>query len=189
MRYPRYLMALDAFGVLSMSSGVAFVLCSEALRPNDRIDSLWANMATEMIGIWVGVRLIDWIIRRNESATKARVRTVRNMRFVERKLKEFLEFRRAFDVFEFRKEIAWFKSMLATRSRYLKADERRDVNAFYSKSEELYQALCSCESKNDPRYLEFQDLDGLRELHAHCVALRKIADDNIMDETNEDDGM
>lgn len=189
MRYPRYLMALDAFGVLAISSALAFVLCPEALRPSDRIDSLWANLATEMIGIWVGVRLIDWIIRRNESATKARVRTVRNMRFVERKLKEFLEFRRAFDVFEFQREITWFKSMLVTRNRYLKADERRDVDSFYSKAEELYQALCSCESETDPRYLEFHDLAGLLELHAQCVALRKVADDNIMDETNEDDGM
>jgi hypothetical protein len=189
MRYPRHLMALDAFGVIAMASATSFVLCPQSLRPSDRIDSLWANLATEMIGIWVGVRLIDWIIRRNESATKARVRTVRNMRFVERKLKEFLEVRRAFKVMEFEREIAWFKSMLSTRSRYLKADERRDVDSFYLKAEELYRALCSGESKTDPGYLKFQDLDGLYDLHADCVALRRIADDNIMDETTEDDGL
>jgi hypothetical protein len=59
MRYPNYLRYLDAFGILSLVSAVVYVLLPQEVRPEAHPDGLWGNISSEMIGIWLSVRLID----------------------------------------------------------------------------------------------------------------------------------
>ena|SRR5260221_14552718 len=83
-RYNRYLMALDVFGLISATAVAAYMLLPDEWRLRSNQDGMVANVLSEFVGIWVSVRLIDFFIRSNERRDRARVRSVRNLRLIER---------------------------------------------------------------------------------------------------------
>jgi len=192
MRYPKYLRFLDAFGVLGIVSAIAFVRLPTPLRPEDHLDGLWGNLTSEMVGIWLSVRLIDWIIRTHESFTKARVRIVRNMRFTEKQLHTIVDFQRPYDLKMLYRELEWIESRMPARSRHLRPDEVIDVNAFYAATQALLhhlpgRAAVSLSSVQGDLPVE-NELDIRRALLVVEDA-RKKAEINILEETDEDEGM
>ncbi|WP_435003712.1 hypothetical protein [Xanthomonas arboricola] len=192
MRYPKYLRFLDAFGCLGIFSAIAFVKLPTAQRPEEHLDGLWGNLTSEMVGIWLSVRLIDWIIRKHESFTKARVRIVRNMRFTEKQLHVILDFKRPYDLKMLYRELEWIESLRPARSRHLRVDEAADVAAFYAATSAFLQsfpnqATVSSSSVRDD--LPPVDEAKLREELISIESARKKAEINILDETDEDDGM
>jgi len=138
MVYPKYLRYLDFFGLCAFSSAAFYIWLPEGDRPETHLDNLWGNLSTEMLGIWLGVRLIDWIIRSHESFTKARVRTVRFMRFVEGRMHAVLDFERTHDLKGIYRELDWIMTRLPSRRRHLKLDEQRDLDAFFNKPKSVF---------------------------------------------------
>jgi hypothetical protein len=192
MRYPKYQRYLDAFGALSVLSAIAYWLLPAARRPEEHLDGLWGNLSSEMIGIWLSVRLIDLIIRSHESATKARVRVVRNLRYVERLLHGVLDFRRPFDLNHLFRELDWINSRMPSRRRHLKEDEKRDVEAFYAKLSDLLSHFPPREvvrSLKKTDVLPVTDDQSMSSIFSELEAARRVAEKNILEETDEDDGM
>ena len=192
MRYPKYLRYLDAFGLLAFLSAVIYVLLPENARLESHLDSLWGNFSTEMLGIWLGVRLIDWIIKAHESFTKSRVRTVRFMRFVEARMHAVLDFERTYDLKGIYRELDWIMTRMPSRRRHLKADEQRDLNAFFNKLDEILSMLPDKEAVRkqlDNHDLEIREKDIVRQKLNELEVLRRVAEENILEETDEDDGL
>lgn len=192
MRYPNYLRYLDAFGVLSVVSAAVYVLLPYEARPETRLDGLWGNFSSEMIGIWLSVRFIDWIIRSHESSTKARVRTVRSLRFIERTLNIVVEYRRPFELRHLYRELDWLNSIMPRRRRHLKPDECRDIDAFYAKVDEILTNFPGRNQLSASRTVD--DLPITNEEVAHTLltdleSARRKAELNILEETDEDEGI
>jgi len=187
MYYPKYLRYLDLFGFSGSMSALTYVLLPVGFRPDDHLDSLWGNLSTEMMGIWIGVRFIDLIIRSHESFTKARVRIVRNMRFVERGFHQLIEFRRPIELKNFYREYHWIHDRLGKRFKHLKKDERMDVLRFFGKADEMLAHIPPLESHLQDKF-EIEEIDVYFERLSQLENLRIIAEENILEETDEDDG-
>ena len=104
---------------------------------NSANGSMIANILSELIGIYVSVRLIDFFIRKNETRDKIRIRTVRVMRFIERCVVSVFIFRNGFEVDRLRRETRCVDQIRPKRNKYLSEDEIRDVDAFYSQVTEF----------------------------------------------------
>ncbi len=131
MRYPHYLRGIDAFGVLALLSATLFAVIPEAQRPTDHIDDLWANLSIEMLGIWVAVRLIDFVIKRNEGSTRTRVRVVRGLRWLERLFSTFHRYQGSHELYGLLRDYRWNEARFADRTKHLKRDEIVDVEVFF----------------------------------------------------------
>lgn len=189
MRYPKHLRYLDAFGTLGIVSAVTYVLLPVEHRPADHLDSLWGNFSTEMIGIWLSVRFIDWIIRSHESFTKARVRVVRNMRFLDKLLLGLADFRRPYELVMFHRELKWVKDRLAARLKHLKPDEASDVEQYFSKVDEILLLLPGLAELGPKDSFEIEEIERYLDTLKELEKLRHMAEANILEETDEDDGM
>ena len=189
MKYPTYLRFLDAFGALSAIAAVIYVRLPQNLRPVDHLDSLWGNLSTEMLGIWLSVRLIDWIIRSHESFTKSRVRIVRNMRMLERLLLGLVEFRRPYELKMLSRELKWVRERLNRRLRHLKVDEKNQVTEYFRYIDDIVLLLPDHKSIHPTDRFAIADLDRYLVLLDHLELLRLRAEENIFEETEEDDGI
>ncbi len=187
MRYPRYLLALDAFGMVGLLSALAFGLLPQHMRPAAHIDDLWGNVSSEFVGIWVAVRLIDFIIKRNEASTKGRVRTVRGMRYIEQLFFRFHRYPGPHELKNLQREYRWNEARLSKRKQHLSRDEIADVDSFYACAEQLLGLLppTAPAGRDDISYDMAAFDTGLVELER----VRRVAEDNILRETDEDSGL
>lgn len=192
MRYPTYLRYLDLLGVLSLVSAIIYVILPTSARPEEHLDGLWGNLCSEMIGIWLSVRLIDWIIRSHESSTKARVRVVRNLRYIERFVHGIVEFRRPLDLRYLYQELDWINSLMPSRRRRLKSDELAEVDLFYDKVRELLSLFPPREQLSVSKKVDDLPLNNeerCQSLLAEIETARHKAEINILEETDEDEGI
>ncbi|MGC3972014.1 MAG: hypothetical protein QM775_33135 [Pirellulales bacterium] len=187
MRYPLHLQLLDLFGFVALLSVLGFVFLPDAHRPPTHLDDFWGNVSTEMLGIWFGVRFIEWILNSHESKTKARVRIVRGMRILERLFHNVLEFRRSYELVLLDRDYDWTKKMLKSRRKYLSKDECAEVDVFYGIAEKL-RALLPADAP--PRSeIKISDEAEFFRLFLELHAARQKAEQNILDETDEDSGI
>jgi hypothetical protein len=193
MRYPKYLQYLDLLGAVSVASATTYVLLPISARPEDHLDGLWGNLSSEMIGIWLSVRLIDWIIRSHESSTKARVRVVRSLRYVERLLHTVVEFRRSFELRTVYKELDWIESRMPSRRRYLKPDEVSEIDLFYAKVQEFLLLFPPLDQLTHSQNIDHLTMSSSEEkcqtLLAEIENARRNAERNVLEETDEDEGI
>jgi hypothetical protein len=187
-RYNVYLFFLDVFGVLSIL-GVAGYLLLPADRPwSSTTDSMIANVLSEMIGIYVAVRLIEFFTTRNERRNRIRVRIVRNCRFIESLIANMFMLRNGFDVYRLRREIAWISRLRTRRYKHLSVDEIRDLEKFYRLVEQYCGLIPNFASSFDKKIVYVDELKAaglLKEIEEARFAV----DENILEETDEDDGM
>ncbi len=115
------------------------------------------------------------------------------MRYLENLFHQVLDFRRPYHLIQLHRELNWIKKRLAQRERHLEADERADVVAFYGCVDELVAALPTRDeaeiASNDKRLVEIAEIPRLYELIKAVEIARYKAEANILEETNEDEGM
>lgn len=190
MNRRHYMRIVDLIGVLAIISSVTYLLISPAYRPNERLDGLWGNISSELIGIWLAVRLIEWAVRQHDSALKVRVRSVRNLRMLENQLLHFIDsgYLGALRRLDF--EIAWCKGRIVRRSKYLDPDEINDVSKYYEILDKIRSMLPEISDYSSRE--EIKDIiigDEFSSLMASLANARKKAEDNILEETDEDEGL
>ncbi|HQZ66921.1 MAG TPA: hypothetical protein PLY87_17640 [Planctomycetaceae bacterium] len=94
VKYPKYLIFLDTVGIFALVAAIGLSRMPGNEQEVSRLHEMFSGICTELIGIWVGVRFIDWIIRTQEDRKKARVRTARGMRFIVNSAHELYETKR-----------------------------------------------------------------------------------------------
>ena len=142
-----------------------------------------------MVGIWFAVRFIDWALRSHETWSKARVRTVRNMRFLEGQVHHVVDSGGAEPLRRLIFEVDWAKKQLVLRSRHLKPDERTDTNAFYAVIDNIMSLMPEYDGIAEKGYFDIEKTPELKVLLKGLSSERKTAEDNILKETDEDDGL
>ncbi len=71
--YRNYLYFINVFGAVSVAATILYLATPDSYHPSERIDSFIGNVCTEMLGIWIGVRFIEWAIRGYDTWAKARL--------------------------------------------------------------------------------------------------------------------
>jgi hypothetical protein len=188
-RYNRYLMALDVFGLISATAVAAYMLLPDEWRLRSNQDGMVANVLSEFVGIWVSVRLIDFFIRSNERRDRARVRSVRNLRLIERMVVNVLLFKNGYEVTNLRRELTWTDSMRQQRNRFLATDEIADVDAFYALAYEFCSLIPEFDTLLHRDAVTFTNEDAAKEIEVRIEAARLKAEKNILEETEEDTGL
>jgi hypothetical protein len=173
--YNRYQFALDCFGMTSLALVVVYLLIPEGSRLSNTQDGMLANVLSEMVGIWIAVRLIGFFILQSDRRDRIRVRTVRSMRFFEAQIKHVIAADFSIGpVQRLRDELKWSTNLRADRERYLSEDEIKDVRRYYD--------LVS-------QFAEREGHGSSDELVNQIMHARVAAEQNILEETQEDYGM
>jgi hypothetical protein len=196
MRYRRFHLLLDVFGLIGIALAVSYYLIGHQLPDKDKdpeLFSLWGNFATEIVGIWIGVRLIDYVIQSNEKKHSSRLHLVRNMRFLKRETSRAIEFFGSHEVGSLRFELDWAKDISIKRHHYLSKDEITDLNDFYDLIAELIPRLEKIANLKDSYYKndetrEFVDKERqyLKSTLDKVEEARRKAEFNILEETEEE---
>ena len=103
-----------------------------------------------------------------------------------------VEFRRPFELRQLYRGLEWINSLMPSRRRHLKPDECLDIDAFYAKVEELLahfperNQLSASRTVDD---LPITNEDAAHLLLADLESTRQKAELNILEETDEDEGI
>jgi hypothetical protein len=204
IRYNRFHLLLDIFGLAGVILTILFYTKGHALRlRNEELYNLWVAFAAGIVTLWVGVRIIEYLIRKNEKTTSARIRIVRNMRFLVQKLRNHAEYPRRGDFEQLTFEFNWAQKMFNNYRRAFRADEIKDVNSFYAQLGQalphfgsLLQAKTDADSRLDSGDREAARADSRKkfdtiqqELWSFMPRLeeaRMTAEKNILKETEEE---
>ena len=152
-------------------------------------EGMFANVLSELIGIYISVRLIDLIIRKNETRDRVRVRTVRTMRFVERCVANILLFKNGFEVDRLRRELLWSEQLREKRNKHLSSDEIQDLNLFYGRVVEFTTLIPDYLTVFDGGRITVGDEEAAIRLLHEIEEARYAAEKNILEETEEDAGL
>ena len=190
MSYKKYLVYVDIFGLFSVISTILYVYSDKIFTSiPDKVSGVWGNLSTELIGIWFGVRLIDWIIKSNDKSTSNRIITLRNMRFLTKQAERVVEFGYRHDSKILNKEVKWFKNVFVQRSRYFSIDEIRDINHFIDSLSDFLTQINNVISPSGGDVKLELSASGEKKffnLIENIDELRLVAEANILVETPEE---
>ena len=191
IRYNKYILALDIFGILSTALTILYLVGPDYLKPADpREDGMLANVLSELIGIWVSVRLIEFFIRKNESRDRLRVRVVRNARMFENISRDIYHFMRGHDAFKLRRELEWVSSVKPARMIHLSRDEVDDFDSFFTAVNDFARLIPDFRTRgDDPSPLVLPERERMKELVEIIHESRVKLERNILEETDEDSGL
>tara|TARA_Y100000310_G_scaffold63013_1_gene58296 strand:+ start:6190 stop:6762 length:573 start_codon:yes stop_codon:yes gene_type:complete len=190
VNYKKYLVYVDLFGIFAVISTV-FYIYSDQLFSNipEKFSGVWGNLSTELIGIWFGVRLIDWIIKSNDKSTNNRIVTLRNMRFLTKQAERVIEFGYRHDSKILNKEVNWFKTVMSQRARFFSRDELQDINNYIDSLTDFLMQVNSVISPSSGD-VQLKLAEHIEEkffsLIENIDELRLIAEANILEETPEE---
>lgn len=190
VNYKKYLVYVDLFGVFAVISTILYIYSDQLFSSMpDKVSGIWGNLSTELIGIWFGVRLIDWIIKSNDKSTNNRIVTLRNMRFLTKQAERVVEFGYRHDSKILNKVVTWFKTVISQRARYFSTDEVQDINNYINSLTDFLTQINNVISPSggDVR-LELAEHAEQKffSLIENIDELRLIAEANILEETPEE---
>ena len=155
---------------------------------DEKYFSVWGNLSTELIGIWLSVRLIEYAIRSHETSTKARVRTVRHFRGMERRLHRIVEYKSPRDLKLYYREYNWGKTIIKKRHKHFSPDEIQDISGFYSILDNILSQFPEIPDGDLDKRMKFST-SNIDENFAKLEQVRLVVERNILEETDEDEGI
>jgi|GEM_PF-3490477 len=196
MRYRRAHLLLDLFGLIGVLLAVSYYVIGHQTPENQKdqeLGSLWANISTDILGIWLGVRLIDYIIERRAKEDRARLSTVRNLRYLMGQLRRAIEFAGRHEIATLKTEVEWGSEIFKKRIKYFSADEIRDMDAFFTQMrmafpllEKLSQLRAASYSGQQSREAYEKETETAWASLAAFEAAFRTAERNILEETQEE---
>jgi hypothetical protein len=144
MSYRKFHLFLDLFGILGVGLAISYYLVSHQVPEQNKdqeLFNLWGNFSTEIIGIWIGVRLIDYVIQQNEKKHFSRIKIVRNMRFLISTARSSIDFSNRPAIAKLNYEINWSNKVFSSRQIFLSQDKINDVEDFYLALINFFQEL------------------------------------------------
>lgn len=184
---------LDLFGIASFIAALAFYALSQYPNAvgNEALGALWANLATEGLGIWLTVRIIDRLLRHEDKWRKTRVSLVRNCRYLVRALKIANVQRRTIDVDLVRRELRYAAQRLERTKEHLDATEIEAVSTLHSSIDNRLDELEDEIKEPPPRPGSIEAIIGVIDLSGVSLALIELeletVESEILDESPEDD--
>jgi hypothetical protein len=155
-RYNRIQLLLDIFGLVGVALTILFYIKGHTVRlQNEELYNLWVAFATGIITLWIGVRIIEHLIRKHEKTSSNRIRAVRNMRFLMNRFRDHVEYPRRGDLDQLRFELDWAKKMFSNHRRVFQRDEINDVSSFYAKFEQALPRFIDLLQAKDDSNLPF----------------------------------
>lgn len=79
-KYRSAIWVVDVIGFTGVFLLIAGFVVGAPLLP-EFVVSFFQNFGVEILGAWISVRLLEWVIRKREEAESARTRVLRHTRF------------------------------------------------------------------------------------------------------------
>ncbi|WP_026941461.1 hypothetical protein [Hellea balneolensis] len=185
MRYSRYHFFLDLFGVAGLTSGILF---ANEFFEIKGIDNAWVNflesMTPEFIGIYISIRIIDYIFQSYQSRNEARIGIARSMRVLQRSLMDLEDFRVKKHLWLYYKERDWFENQFRSRAKFLNRNEVVAVQNFLACIKEIDEKLPDANISQIGERLELE-LGTISDHLERLDKLRIAAQGNILEEFPE----
>jgi hypothetical protein len=183
----KYVVWIDLFGIVAALATVAYyVVAHRTTAPDQELFTLWANICTEAVGIYVSVRVLEFLVRNNQERRTARIGLVRNSRFLLRLARTATYHVTPLNIDNINHEMDYTDYIFSRRKRFLTEDERECLNAFYIALCEHSALLRSVGSHAGPGPIPRSDAERLRTSLESVEVKRHIAEQNIFEETAEE---
>jgi len=166
----RWLLLLDIVGLIAVGSAVVYVAFGETLVESESaIWTLWGNFTTDLILIWLGVRVIDAVARWSQAWSEIRGEIRANLRYMAALAEDLTPRYYDWNLSSLRREVEWFtRSIEETRARVasLTEDEKQALRAAMARGEEAVDASAAYIHEREHASGTRLVLEALFDLHA-----------------------
>ncbi|MDB5128139.1 hypothetical protein, partial [Mucilaginibacter sp.] len=180
----RFWFWIDFLGVfLSLTLTITYLVWGNYA--SEHLQNLWSNLAVEIAGVWISVRIIDFLLQRSKSFRKSRFQTLDNLNFFYRKVQDIIIFSTLHeaDVQVLGKEVVYFDKRWGNRKKQFYKDEKEQIDLLMIEMNNIYQFIKSQQDKTDP------DVDFKNRLKEKAYSFSEkleVLRLNIWEETNPD---
>jgi len=160
-------------------------------RFSDHIQNLWSNLAIEVLGVWLSVRIIDFLIQRHRSFRETRFHQLRNLGFFADTATHSITYSpKARDIEIMEQEILYFEKRWPKRQRHFYKDEREQILLLRNSMPPIIETCKNLALSADQHFSEIdyaKHKESLKELlYRYRTNLEQLRD-NIWEESHPDD--
>jgi len=207
-RYFRFWFWIDLVGLaLSVILIISYLVCGYNF--DEHIQNLWSNLAIEILGVWLSVRIIDFLLQRHKNFRDTRLQQLRILQYFYDTGINVLEYGVAYqrDIDSLKREIKYFDKRWLRRKKHFYKDEIEQIDQLRQSMPEIVdksvlikrsdekQDSYSAKPFNEQQDQERADLRKehieLKNLLRNCLSqyLERLENlrENIWEETHPDD--
>ena len=158
---------------------------------SDHLQNLWSNLSIEVLGVWLSVRIIDFLIQRHKSFKEIRFQQLRNLGYFENVATDILTYSpKERDINLLIREIKYFDKRWAKRKKHFFKDEKEKVDDLRKTMPEI---IDTCKEMAYKKEIESDEVDykKLKEkLREQLIIYRESLDkliENVWEESHPDD--
>jgi hypothetical protein len=180
----RFWFWIDFLGVfLSLTLTITYLVWGNYA--SEHLQNLWSNLAVEIAGVWISVRIIDFLLQRSKSFRKSRFQTLDNLNFFYRKVQDIIIYSTLHDadVQVLGKEVLYFDKRWGNRKKQFYKDEKEQIDLLIIDMNNIYQFIKSQQDKTEP---DVAFKDSLKEKAYSFSEKLECLRLNIWEETNPD---
>lgn len=153
VRGRRFIILIDILAL-----GIGGLLCAAyvAHRPGDALENLWPNLGTELLGVWISIRVIESLLRKSDERSGIRNTLVGNLAYMLRIAQQLLPDLYHFNINDFRHEVKWFAEVRRARERHLSKDEKADIASTFEAAAALLRSVEALSTSDKRAQLAFE---------------------------------
>jgi len=189
-KYIRFWFWIDLVGlVFSIILIVSYLIWGDNVSAH--LQNLWSNLSIDVLGVWLSVRIIDFLLQRHRTFKEIRFQLLRNFDYFENVAANILIYGpKERDINLLEREMKYFDKRWPKRKKHFFNDEKEQVNALMKIRQEIVDTCKQLAYKGN---IESDEVDYkklkeiLREqLFMYRNSLEKFTE-NVWEETNPDD--
>jgi len=155
-KYFRFWIWIDIVGL-----ALSLILVTSYLKYGDdydeHIQNLWSNLAIEVLGVWLSVRIIDFLLQRHKNFKESRFHQLRNLKYFYDTAVNVYEYNSTYekDIEKLQMEVKYFDKRWHKRKKHLYRDEKEEIQVLRNSMPNIIEASISVRQVNtDIRKLE-----------------------------------
>jgi len=190
-KYFRFWFWIDLVGLcLSVILIISYLIWGDNF--DDHIQNLWSNLAIEVLGVWLSVRIIDFLIQRHKTFKETRFKQLDNLGYFDNIANHILQYSPSHqrDIEILQREITYFDKRWLKRQKQFYEDEKVEIQTLRQLMPTIISTCVELElTGNQPisreRYSELKQT--LRQQLYEFRTLLEQLRENVWEESHPDD--
>jgi hypothetical protein len=148
-RYFKFWVWIDLVGLAS-----SLILIASYLKYGDNYDehiqNLWSNLGIEVLGVWLSVRIIDFLIERHKNFKETRFHQLRNLQYFYETALNIYEYNSTYerDIENLQREVKYFDKRWHKRKKHFYRDEKEEIQTLRNSMPQIIETSISVQQMN-----------------------------------------
>jgi hypothetical protein len=158
---------------------------------SEHIQNLWSNLAIELLGVWLSVRIIDYLIERHKNFKDTRLQQLRNLGYFDDTANIVLSYNKVHqsDIDKLDREIIYFDKRWNKRKQQFYRDEIEQIDELRLSMPEIIESCKQVKMSYDIN-LNNKNTEIKENLKGQLIIYRERLEtlrENIWEESHPDD--